>query len=31
MRTTFQHPLSKALPKTPLGPMRSPARALGWL
>jgi len=30
MRTTFQHPLSKALPKTPLGPMRSPARALGW-
>jgi len=28
--TTFQHPLSKALPKTPLGPMRSPARALGW-
>jgi len=30
MSTTFQHPLSRALPKTPLGPMRSPARALGW-
>jgi len=25
-----QHPLSKALPKTPLGPMRAPARALAW-
>jgi hypothetical protein len=30
MSTTFQHPLSKALAKTPIGPMRSPARALGW-
>jgi len=28
--TTFQHPLSKALPKTPTGPMRAPARVLGW-
>ena len=27
---SFRHPLSKALPSTPLGPMRSPARALGW-
>ena len=26
----FTHPLSKALPKTPIGPMRAPARALGW-
>jgi hypothetical protein len=25
-----QHPLSKALPKMPLGPMRAPARALAW-
>ncbi|MGZ8260435.1 MAG: hypothetical protein ACXWUL_07785 [Caldimonas sp.] len=25
-----QHPLSRALPKYPLGPMRSPARALAW-
>jgi len=25
-----QHPLSKALSNRPLGPMRSPARALGW-
>lgn len=30
MNNEFQHPLSKALPKTPQGPMRSPARALGW-
>jgi hypothetical protein len=30
MRTGLQHPLSKILPKTPLGPMRAPARALGW-
>jgi len=32
MNTTnsIQHPLSKILPKTPLGPMRAPARALGW-
>ncbi len=28
--SNYQHPLSKALPKTPIGPMRSPARALGW-
>jgi len=27
---TAQHPLSKILPKHPIGPMRSPARALGW-
>lgn len=27
---TFQHPLSRALPSRPLGPMRSPARVLGW-
>ncbi len=26
----YTHPLSKALAKTPQGPMRSPARALGW-
>lgn len=30
MSTSTQHPLSKILPQTPLGPMRSPARALGW-
>ena len=30
MSTSIQHPLSKILPKTPLGPMRSPARALAW-
>ena len=28
--SSIQHPLSKALPKTPLGPMRAPARALAW-
>jgi uncharacterized membrane protein len=28
--TSFQHPLSRILPKKPLGPMRAPARALGW-
>ena len=27
---TFQHPLSRALPSRPRGPMRVPARALGW-
>lgn len=26
----YTHPLSKALSATPQGPMRSPARALGW-
>jgi hypothetical protein len=26
----YKHPLSMALPKTPIGPMRAPARALGW-
>ena len=25
-----RHPLSRALPSRPLGPMRAPARALGW-
>jgi len=30
MNSTARHPLSKILPKTPLGPMRAPARALGW-
>lgn len=30
MSSSTKHPLSKILPKTPLGPMRSPARALGW-
>src|SRR5678816_797739 len=27
---TTLHPMSRALPNRPLGPMRSPARALGW-
>lgn len=27
---TFRHPLSRALPSRPRGPMRVPARALGW-
>jgi hypothetical protein len=27
---TFQHPLSRVLPSRPHGPMRVPARALGW-
>ena len=27
---TFQHPLSRAMPSRPRGPMRVPARALGW-
>jgi hypothetical protein len=27
---TTLHPMSRALPSRPLGPMRSPARALGW-
>jgi hypothetical protein len=27
---TVEHPLSKILPQHPIGPMRSPARALGW-
>jgi hypothetical protein len=26
----LRHPLSRVLPSRPLGPMRSPARALGW-
>jgi hypothetical protein len=30
MSNRTQHPLSRILPKTPLGPMRAPARALGW-
>src|SRR5436305_12655326 len=30
MSTTTSHPLSRVLPNRPLGPMRSPARALGW-
>ena len=30
MSMSTRHPLSRALPKTPLGPMRSPARALAW-
>ena len=30
MSRTIRHPLSKYLPKKPEGPMRSPARALGW-
>ena len=28
--TSIRHPLSRALPSRPLGPMRVPARALGW-
>jgi hypothetical protein len=27
---TVEHPMSKILPKNPIGPMRAPARALGW-
>jgi len=30
MSTSTLHPLSRVLPHRPLGPMRSPARALGW-
>lgn len=30
MSTSTLHPLSRALAKTPEGPMRSPARVLGW-
>jgi hypothetical protein len=30
MSTSTLHPLSRVLPRKPLGPMRSPARALGW-
>ena len=30
MSTSTLHPLSRVLPNKPLGPMRSPARALGW-
>lgn len=30
MSTSTLHPLSRVLPSKPLGPMRSPARALGW-
>ena len=30
MRSSTSHPLSRVLPNRPLGPMRSPARALGW-
>ncbi len=30
MSTSTLHPLSRALAKTPEGPMRVPARALGW-
>src|SRR5690349_15456940 len=30
MSTSTQHPLSRVLPTKPYGPMRSPARALGW-
>lgn len=26
----IRHPLSRVIPSRPLGPMRSPARALGW-
>lgn len=26
----FQHPLSRVMPSRPMGPMRVPARALGW-
>ena len=26
----IRHPLSRVLPSRPLGPMRSPARAIGW-
>jgi len=30
MSTSTLHPLSRVLPTKPFGPMRSPARALGW-
>jgi len=30
MSTSTLHPLSRILPTKPYGPMRSPARALGW-
>jgi hypothetical protein len=30
MSTSTLHPLSRVLPNRPLGPMRSPARVLGW-
>jgi len=30
MSTSTSHPLSRVLHNRPLGPMRSPARALGW-
>ncbi len=30
MSTSTLHPLSKFLPKRPMGPMRAPARVLGW-
>jgi len=30
MSTSTSHPLSRVLASRPLGPMRSPARALGW-
>ena len=30
MSTSTSHPLSRVLPNRPRGPMRSPARALGW-
>ncbi len=30
MSTSTLHPLSRVLPTRPLGPMRAPARALGW-
>jgi len=30
MSNSTLHPLSRILPTRPLGPMRSPARALGW-
>jgi len=30
MSTSTLHPLSRVLPTKPYGPMRSPARALGW-
>ena len=28
--SSTKHPLSRALAKTPIGPMRAPARVLGW-
>ena len=30
MSTSIRHPLSRVLPSRPQGPMRVPARALGW-